>query len=96
MSTVPEILRSGAATYEQRNPIYGDNYKRIGEIMRIIFPEGLPTMDVEGWNQFGVWFMAFNKLIRYAVTPAEAPPEARIDSAHDAMVYAAMLEELTR
>jgi hypothetical protein len=93
MPNVPEILRSGAITYEERNPLYGDNYKRIGRIMQILFPGGLPPMDAEGHNRFGCWYMAFNKLIRYAM---QLEHGGHLDSAHDAMVYAAMLEELTK
>ena len=91
--TVPQILRDGASTYEERNCLYADNYKRIGQILAVLFPEGLPSMDAEGWNRFGVWFMAFNKLVRYAMQQQHG---GNVDSAHDAMVYAAMLEELTR
>ena len=91
--TVPEVLRSGAITFEERNALYGDNYKRFGAVMREIFPHGLPEMETaEDWNRFGVWFMVLNKVIRYA----QQMPAGHLDSAHDAMVYAAMLEELTK
>lgn len=91
--TVPELLRAGAATYEERNPLYGDNYKRIGPIMAVLFPDGIPCRTPEDHNRFGAWYMAFNKLIRYAM---QFERGGHLDSAHDAMVYSAMLEELTR
>ena len=90
--TVPELLRSGAQTYEERNRIYGDNYKQAGALLKVLFPDGLPPMDADGWNRFGVWLMVFGKAVRYA---AQLQNGGHKDSAHDAMVYAAMLEELT-
>jgi hypothetical protein len=87
-----DILREGAQTYEERNALYADQYKRIGKHMQLMFPSGLPPMDAAGWNRFGVWFMAFNKLGRYAQSLESG---GHADSAHDAMVYSAMLEELS-
>lgn len=91
--TVPELLRAAAATYEERNKLYGDNYKRIGQLMAIIFPDGIPCRTPEDHNRFGVWYMAFNKLVRYAYQMEQGGHQ---DSAHDAMVYSGMLEELTK
>lgn len=90
--TVPELLREGAETYEQRNALYKDNYKRIGHMMPYIFPNGVPPMTPEGWNRFFCWFMSFGKMIRYGMQMEEGGHK---DSAHDSMVYSAMLEELT-
>jgi hypothetical protein len=90
--SVPEILVEGATTYRTRNKKYADNYKRIGKIMTIIFPDGLPKMNIEDWNRFGVWFMHLNKSVRYAM---QLQKGGHKDTAHDMMVYGAMLEELT-
>lgn len=93
-ASVPELLRAGAATYEQRNKLYADNYKRIGKLLEIIYPNGLPAnFDADDWNRFGVWFMIFAKSVRYAMNMKAGGHK---DSAHDMMVYAAMLEELTK
>lgn len=91
--TVPELLRAGAATYEGRNKVYGDNYKHFGEMMAALFPDGLVLKDVPDWNRFGVYVMLAAKLSRYAASFASG---GHLDSAHDSMVYSAMLEELTR
>jgi hypothetical protein len=91
--TVPEILRSAALTYEQRNTLYADNYKRIGPILQQLFPTGIPPMDAEGWVRFGLWFMQFSKCVRYAMQLRNG---GHVDSAHDACVYSAMLQEMTR
>jgi hypothetical protein len=91
--TVPEILRAGADTYEQRNKLYGDNYKQIGPVLRAIYPQGLPaTMTDEDWNRFACWFQVLCKVIRYGVNMQRGGHK---DSAHDSAVYSAMLEELT-
>ncbi len=94
MKTVPEILRAGAATYAERNTYYKDNYKRIGAQLASMFPAGLPPMDADGWNRFALWLAVYQKTVRYAVS-IETGGAGHADSAHDAMVYAAMLEELT-
>jgi hypothetical protein len=38
---VPDFLRDAAAIYEQRNALYGDNYKRFGLVMVALFPHGM-------------------------------------------------------
>ena len=91
--TVPEILRDAAKTYEERNKMYGDNYKQIGAGLAALFPNGIPAMSPDEWNQFGVWFMIYCKSIRYAMNIGKG---GHLDSAHDSIVYSAMLEELTK
>jgi hypothetical protein len=91
--TVPELLEGMASTYRERNKTYGDNYKKLGAQMVAMFPDGLPKLDEAGWNRFGVWFMALTKLQRYAESLGTG---GHADSAHDAAVYSAMLEELTK
>lgn len=91
--TVPEILRDAAATYEERNKQYGNNYKQIGDSLASIFPDGLPPMNAEEWNCFSAWFMLFGKTLRYGANIGKGGHK---DSAHDGIVYSAMLEELTQ
>lgn len=89
-----EILARGAETYRERNSVYADNYKHFGHIMQGFFPRGLPaTMGVGDWNRLALLMNAAAKLQRYAMTLSSG---GHLDSAHDAMVYSAMLEELTR
>jgi len=90
----PELLEAGADTYRQRNGPYGNNYHEIGAQLKAMFPEGLPPTAAAGWNRFAAWFMLFVKVNRYAVNLRNSG-KGHGDSAHDAMVYAAMLEELT-
>lgn len=91
--TVSELLREGAALYEERNKTYGDNYKISGPTMALLFPNGLPPMSAEQWNRFGVWFMVFTKCQRYAQGFRNGT--FHNDTAKDIKVYGAMLEELT-
>lgn len=92
-ATVPEILRKGADTYEERNPLYGDSYKVYGAVMKAMFPDGLPDMaTVADFNRLGVFNMIVSKLMRYASNIGNG---GHFDSALDLSVYAAMLAELT-
>lgn len=89
----PDLLEAGAATYRERNKTYGDNYKQFGHLMVALFPDGLPReMSANDWNRFAVFMHILTKVSRYAVSFKTG----HVDSAHDAMVYSAMLEELTR
>ena len=90
--TVPEILRECASTYEERNKMYGDNYKKFGAVMKAIFPEGVALYGVENFNRFGIFVQCVSKLTRYSESLNKGGHQ---DSAHDLSVYAAMLEELT-
>ena len=92
--SAPDNLERGAATYRQRNPLYGNNYKQIGTVLKVLFRNGVPTMDEAGWNRYAAWMALLQKTIRYAIS-LERDGSGHADSAHDAMVYAAMLEELT-
>jgi hypothetical protein len=92
VKSVPEILRECAATYEQRNKIYGDNYKKFGHAMASIFPNGLDLRTAEDFNRLGIFIQCLSKLTRYSEALSRGGHQ---DSAHDLAVYAAMLEELT-
>jgi hypothetical protein len=90
---VPQILRSAAATFEQRNKLYGDSYLVYGEVMDALFPEGITIATIGDWNRFGILSMIVSKLTRYSANMRDGGHK---DSAHDMAVYAAMLEELTK
>lgn len=91
--TVPELLRNAAATYEERNKTYGDNYKSYGKLLDSLFPKGLviPAGDIAALNRLGLIHMVAAKLQRYC----HNPNGYHKDSAHDGSVYFAMLEEMT-
>ena len=88
-----EILENGAQTFRDRRPIYGENYRNFGKVMMGYFPEGLTIETEEEWNRLGLFVMGVHKDTRYATMFKRG---GHVDSAHDGMVYNAMLEEVTR
>lgn len=88
----PDLLELGAATYRQRNKLYGDNYHHFGKLMMGLFPNGLTVNDPDDWNRLALVINCAGKLQRYTQSFTRGGHQ---DSVHDLMVYAAMLEELT-
>lgn len=95
VSRAPDFLEAGAETFRQRNAIFGDTYLLFGPAMAAAFPEGLKIEpgDVESFNRLGVWVQCMGKLLRYG---PQLSSGGHRDSAHDLMVYGAILEEVTK
>jgi hypothetical protein len=91
LKNVPEMLRESAQTYEDRNKLYGDNYKRFGSMMNALFPKGLTITTPESWNQIGILVQIVSKISRYCENFAKGGHD---DSLLDMAVYATMLREL--
>ncbi len=91
VTSVPDDLRAKAAIYEERNKIYGDNYKRHGAVMEALFPTGIELHDIHDHNRFGVFTQVIAKITRYAENFQRG---GHVDSIDDMIVYAAMLKEL--
>lgn len=90
--TVPEMLREAAATYEERNAIYGDNYKHFGSVMVALLQGRFVFLDnADDHNRFGVFTQIVSKLTRYAENFSSGGHD---DSLLDMSVYCAMLREL--
>jgi hypothetical protein len=91
----PELLEEGAETFRERNRTYGNNYHNFGAVMAGLFPEGLHVVagDVAGFARLGVLVQVVSKIGRYA---NRLPYGGHVDSAHDIMVYGAMLQEVTK
>lgn len=89
--SVPELLRQSAVVYEQRNVLYGDNYKKFGDVMKAIFPDGVTIMSTSYFNRFGILIQIISKLTRYCEMFDEGGHD---DSLLDLSVYANMLREL--
>lgn len=91
----PDFLEAGATTFRERNAIYGDTYLEFGRMCAAIFPAGvrIEAGDVDGFNRLGVFVQALSKIARYG---ANLNAGGHQDSAHDLMVYAAMLEEVNK
>lgn len=84
-----KILEQAAATFRERNALYADNYKRIGAMMHAMFRDGLTINTPEDWTRMYFVMAIVTKLSRYG---AQWQSGGHKDSAHDAIVYAAMLE----
>lgn len=94
IQTVPEILEAGAATYRERNKVYGDNYKHFGQAILSAFGGAIPRIETaEEANRLGVVVQCIGKMTRYCQSFKDG---GHLDSAHDAVVYSAMLQELTQ
>ncbi len=81
-----------AATFKQRNEVYGDQYLNFGSIMVAMFPNGITLKTAEEFSRFTLFFNCVGKLSRYSVNLDKGGHK---DSAHDLSVYAAMLEGVT-
>lgn len=92
---VPEALRSAAAIYEERNKVYGDNYKRFGLVVAALFPDGISIASAEdpvkAGNRLGVLIQILSKITRYC---ENFNAGGHADSLDDLAVYAMMLREL--
>lgn len=88
--TVPDILRSAAATFEGRNASYGSNYLNVAPVMRALFPQGVPKdlpLQTE-WHLFELLVVKLTRLANSNLT--------HLDSIHDAIVYGAMIESIIK
>ena len=88
---ITEMLNSLGIIYEERNKVYGDNYKKFGHIMVAMFPNGLTIKSIRDFNRLGVFIQIVSKISRYAV---KFPESSHGDSLDDLSVYSQMLREL--
>lgn len=84
------ILAEMAQTYRERNQVYGDNYKNVGRIMAILFPNGAPAELLHS-DHFHLFELMVVKLTRFAISDL-----SHQDSIHDTAVYAAMIEAILK
>lgn len=91
VKSVPEMLREAADVYEERSAAYGDNYKRFGAIMMLLFPDGIDLSKAEAMCRFGIFVQVVSKVTRYA---ENFKRNGHPDSLIDISVYSQMLREL--
>lgn len=89
-AAVHEILHQMADTFLERNKQYGSNFKMVGPIMAILFPQGVPV-ELLQHDAFHLFELMIVKISRLAISRF-----THIDSAHDAAVYSAMIESIIR
>lgn len=90
MSDVPALLRGMAETFETRNATYADNYKLVGPLVKVLFPDGLPPeiLHSDHWHIFELKLVKLTRFVRSGLT--------HIDSIHDDAVYSVMIESILR
>lgn len=91
IKTVPDALADLGNIYRERNKVYGDNYKRHGDVMAALFPNGISLKTPEDHNRFGILTQCVAKLTRYCVGSYE---NGHVDTLDDLTVYSQMLQEL--
>lgn len=85
---VADILNEMACTFRERNEVYQDNYKRVPELVKVLFPCGVPPslLTTDHWHLFELKLV---KLTRFAASNL-----THIDSIHDDAIYSAMIESI--
>jgi hypothetical protein len=81
-------LEKAAKTFRERRPIYKDNYLRVGKALDALFPDGVILKTNSDHVRYHLFSWIVGKLSRYAVQWNNG---GHPDSAHDLVVYAAML-----
>lgn len=85
-----ERLRKAAELADQRSAVYKDNFKRIGKLMMIHFPEGVTLKTEDDFIRYHLFVMGELKHSRYGTNFHNGGHE---DSLMDEAVYSAMLAE---
>lgn len=88
MEGAAKVLHDMAVTYQERNAVYGSNYKMVGPLMAVLFPDGVPP-ELVVKHQFHLFELILVKLSRFAISNLE-----HVDSIHDLSVYGAMIEAI--
>lgn len=89
MKTPDQILAEMAVTFKERNAVYGDNWKSVGDVMAALFPDGILLKSAADANRWHLFELIVVKLTRFANSGL-----THADSIHDAAVYGAMLESI--
>lgn len=87
-NTTPQLLEQAAETFRVRNATYGNNYLQVSEIMKVLWPDGFPSELVfqPEWHLFELLIVKLTRFANGNLT--------HIDSIHDTVVYAAMIEDI--
>lgn len=89
--TIEANLKRALKTRASRKKIYKGTHIQHGAVMAALYPSGITLRSPEEFARFGVVNMIVSKVCRYTARGIAGHP----DSAHDLIVYGAMLEELT-
>lgn len=89
--SVSDNLRKAADIFDERNKLYGGQYKQFRNVIEALFPEGFRIEDEKDFNRIGCFVPMVTKLVRYCKNFHKGGHK---DSLHDIAVYAMMLAEL--
>lgn len=84
-----DILEKAGSTFRTRNAVYADNYKKVGAVMKALFPQGVLIETEQDHNFYHLFELMIVKLTRFVNSGL-----THSDSIHDMAVYAAMCEVL--
>lgn len=88
---VTRILDEASAVYADRNAVYKDNFRNVGNVMVALFPNGRPALvTAEDFNRWHIFELLIVKLTRYA-NGYDSPDE---DSILDMIPYEGILGAL--
>lgn len=87
--TAADVLGAAAETFRERNAVYKDNAGKVGEVMAVLFPNGVQLKTEADHKFYHLFELLVVKLTRF--TNSGLTHE---DSIHDLMVYAGMLEAI--
>ena len=85
------ILTESAQLYIEKEKEYGDNWKRVGPILSLLFKYYTPVLLKE-WDKVHLITMIIVKLTR--IVNSMCTENTHKDSTRDLVVYAAMLDSL--
>lgn len=85
MQTADKVMEQMLATFKERGNIYKANYLMIGEILSVMFPEGITLKTVDDHNKWHLFLLTMVKATRLANTRL-----THEDSGLDMAVYASM------
>jgi hypothetical protein len=84
-----DIMLEMGATFKERNAIYKDNAELVGQIMALMFPNGVSLTtpaDFHMWHLFELKIVKLTRFVKSGLTHE--------DSIHDDAIYSAMCERL--
>jgi len=82
------ILQGATDVYHDRNAVYKDNFRSVGQVMVALFPEGRPPLvDAADYDRWHIFELIIVKLTRYA-NNYDTPHE---DSLLDMLPYLGIL-----
>lgn len=87
--TAADVLAEMADTFRERNAVYKDNAEKVGEVMAVLFPDGVTLKTAADHKFYHLFELLIVKLTRFTNSGLKHE-----DSVHDLTVYGAMLEAI--